>query len=73
MNELNTFANFSGVKPNKAKYEIASIGVVNGVQVALCGRKCVNFNNEIVRLLGVHFSYNKNLEQHLKIMAQETA
>ena len=60
MIEFNTFSNFSGLKPNKAKCEIAGIGVLNGVQVALCGRKCVN--NETVKILGVHFSYNKNLK-----------
>ena len=36
---------------------------MNGVQVALCGMKCVNLNKETVEILGVHFSYNKNLEQ----------
>ena len=25
--------------------------------------KCVNLNNKTVKILGVHFSYNKNLEQ----------
>ena len=25
--------------------------------------KCVNLNNETVKILGVHFLYNKNLEQ----------
>ena len=39
------------------------IGVLNGVQVALCGMKCVNLNNKTVKILGVHFSYNKTLEQ----------
>ena len=63
MNELNIFSNISGLKPNKTKCEIAGIGVLNGVQVALCGMKCVNLNNETVKILGVHFSYNKNLEQ----------
>ena len=63
MNELNTFSNFSGLKPNKTKCETAGIGVLNGVQVALCDMKCVNLNNETVKILGVHFSYNKNLEQ----------
>ena len=42
------------------------IGVMNGVQVALCGMKCVNLNKETVEILGVHFSYNKNLEQDKK-------
>ena len=63
MTELTTFSNFSGLKSNKAKCEIVDIGVLSGVQVALSGMKCVNLNNEIVKILGVHFSYNKNLEQ----------
>ena len=28
--------------------------------------KCVDLNNETVKILGVHFSYNKNLEQDKK-------
>ena len=39
MSELSTFSNFSGLKPNKTKCEIAGIGVLNGVQVALCVMK----------------------------------
>ena len=66
MNKKNTFSNFSGLKPNKTKCEIAGIGVLNGVQVALCDMKCVNFNDETTQILGVHFSYNKNLEQDKK-------
>ena len=31
MNKLNNFANFSGIKPNKIKCEIAGAVVVNGV------------------------------------------
>ena len=31
--------------------------------MALCGTKCVNLNKEAVKLLGVHFSHNENLEQ----------
>ena len=39
MNDFNTFSNFSGLKPNKVKCEIAGIGVLNKVQVALCDMK----------------------------------
>ena len=34
INELNTFSNFSGLKPNKTKWEIRGIGILNRVQVA---------------------------------------
>ena len=61
ISELNNFSNFSGLNPNKTKYEC--ISVLNGVQVVLCGMKCVNLNNKTVKILGVQFSYNKNLEQ----------
>ena len=63
MNKLNTILNFSALKANKKKCEITGIGILNGVQVALCSMKCVNLNNETVKILGVHFSYNKNLER----------
>ena len=39
------------------------IGVPNGVQVALCGMKCVNLNNETVRILSVYSPYKKHLEK----------
>ena len=56
-------SNLSGLKTNKIKCEITGIGVLNGVQVALCSMKCVNLNCETVKILGAHFLYNKNLEQ----------
>ena len=36
------FSQFSGLKPNKSKCEVASIGVLKGVKVTLCGMRCVN-------------------------------
>ena len=69
ISELNTFSKFSGLKPNKTKCKIAGIVVPNGVQVALCGMKFVNLNKETVKILGVHFLYNKNLDQDKKTFA----
>ena len=63
MSELNAFSNFSGLKPKKTKCEIEGIGVLNGFQVALCGMKCVNLDKKTLKILAVHFLYNKNLEQ----------
>ena len=63
MNELKIFSNISGLKPNKTKREIAGISVLNGVQVALCGMKCGNLNNETVKILGIHFLYIKILSK----------
>ena len=68
MNELNIkylilILDFSGPKPKKKKCKIAGIGVLNRVQMILCDMKCVNLNNETVKILGVHLSHNKNFEQ----------
>ena len=68
MSELNAFSSFPGLKPNKTKCAIAGIGVLNGVQMALCGMKCVNIINETMKILDVYFSYNKNLEQDKNLL-----
>ena len=39
---LDKFSFFSGLKPNKEKCEVASIGVKKGVQVAPCGMKKID-------------------------------
>ena len=36
------FSEFSGLKPNLSKCEITGIGVLKGVQVAVCGMRCVD-------------------------------
>ena len=30
--------------------------------MVLCGMKCVNLKNNTIKVLGIHFSYNKRLE-----------
>ena len=30
--------------------------------MALCDMKCVNVKNNTIRILGIHFSYNRRLE-----------
>ena len=63
---LKVFENFSkisGLKPNKSNSEIAGTGDLKWVRVALCGMQCINLNKETVQILGIHFSYNKKLEE----------
>ena len=38
------------------------IGVLKGVKLALCGMKCVNFYNDVIKILGICCSYDKKLE-----------
>ena len=52
---LHIFHKFYLVYPNTTKYEIASIGTLKGVYVALSGMKCPDLTKETVKMLGVHF------------------
>ena len=55
------FSNFSGLKPNLTKSEIAGNGVLKVVQVAVCGMRCIDLNNDTLKILGTRFSYNEKL------------
>ena len=61
MNIFDTFSKFSGLKPNKNKCEIAGIGALKGVQVALCGMRCIDLVSSTVKILGIYYSYNEKL------------
>ena len=63
INSLNSFSKYSGLKPNASKCEIAGIGVLNGVNVALCGMKSIDLCKDSVKILGTYYSYDKELEQ----------
>ena len=62
LNNFNIMSQFSGLKINKSKCEVAGIGVMKGVKVALCGVECVNLLTNTIKILGIYFSYNKKLE-----------
>ena len=61
------FSQTSGLKPNKSKCEIAGIGALKAVRVTLCGMQCINLNEQTVKSLGIHFSYNKKLEEEKNV------
>ena len=54
---------FSGLKPNLTKSEIAGIGVLKGVQVAVCGMHCIDLNIDTLKNIRYHFSYNEKLKE----------
>ena len=59
---FDTFSIYSGLKPNKPKCKISGIGVLKGVSMELCGMKCIDLTNNSMKILGIHFSYNKKIE-----------
>ena len=59
------FSYFSGLKPNSKKSEIADIGTLKGIQVAV-GLNCIDLNNDTLKTLGTYFSYNEKLKEEKK-------
>ena len=56
------FYPFSGLKSNIDKCELAGIGSLKGVKKAICGLKCVDLLNDTIKILSIHFSYNKSAQ-----------
>ena len=34
-----------------------------GVKMALCGMECIDLTDDVIKILGIYFPYNKKLEQ----------
>ena len=62
LKDLNSFFSFSGLRPNFTKFEIAGTDVLKSVNVALCGMKYLDLTKEFVKVLGVHISYKRKLQ-----------
>ena len=65
---FNTFSLFPGLKPNLRKCEIAGIGTLKGVQVAVCGMKYIDLYNEAIKILVTFFSYNSRIKEEYNFL-----
>ena len=65
VNSFHIFSRFSGLRPNLSKCEIASIGFLKGVKVAVCGIQCVDLILGTIKILGMHFNYNEKLKEEI--------
>ena len=59
INVFAVFLEYSGLKPNHEKCEISGIGVLKSVNVALCSMRCIDLCNDTLKIIPVHFLYNK--------------
>ena len=64
---LDQFYMVSGLCPNLSKCEIATISSLKDAKVALCGLKSLDLTKESVKILGVHISYNKKLQDDINV------
>ena len=49
-------------KVMNVKCDIAGIGVLERVSMELCGMESIDLTKNSVKILGIHFSYNKKIE-----------
>ena len=55
MKTIKLFSKFSGLKPNILKCDVAGIGALKEIKMAVCGIKCIDLTTETIKILGVHF------------------
>ena len=65
VNSVHIFSSFSGLRPNLSKCEVAGIGVLKGVKVAVCGIQCVDLVLDTIKILGTHFSYKEKIKEEI--------
>ena len=57
----------SGLRPNFSECKIAGIDSLKDAKVALCGLKSLDLTKESIKILGVHISYNKKLQDDINL------
>ena len=62
INVFDSFSVYSGLKSNKSKCEIASIGLLKGVTMEFCEMECIDLTKNLAKILGIHFFCNKKIE-----------
>ena len=62
---MDPFYIISGLGPNLSKCEIAGNASLRDAKVALCGLKRLDLTKTSIKILGVHISYNKKLQDDL--------
>ena len=63
MEVFNNFLEVSGLNLINSKCKIAGVGALKGVTLILCNMQCINLNEENVKILGIHFTYSRKLEE----------
>ena len=60
---LKYISRFSRLKPNINNGKIAGLGILKVVQVTVCGLQNIDFTNDTIKVLEIHFSYNKKIQK----------
>ena len=69
---VHTFLLFFGLKLNLTKSETAGIRVLKEVHVAVCSMRCLDLNNNAIKVFGTPFRYNEKLKDEIYFYATVT-
>ena len=72
MLKYSKFSKYSDLKPNHEKFKISGIVVLKSVKVAVCGMKCTELCTDIIKITGIHFSYNKEKQNEKNFLQRIT-
>ena len=56
------YFNYLGLKSNISKCEIGGTGALKGFHMTVCRLKTVDLTSNAVKTLGVHFLFNKDIQ-----------
>lgn len=62
LNVISMFSSFSRLKSNLSKCEFAGIESLRRVKKVICVLKCIDLTKEVVKILGIFYSYDKKIE-----------
>ena len=62
LDTISLFSSFSSLKTNLSKCKVPGIGILKGVKLPVYGIKCINLTKDAIKILGILFSHNKNIE-----------
>ena len=62
LDTISLFSSFSSLKTNLSKCKVPGIGLLEGVKLPVYGIKCINLTKDAIKILGILFSHNKNIE-----------
>ena len=65
LSNFKLYSNVSELYPNLEKCEITGVGILENVNVALCGMKSINLMDYSIKILGVHISYNTKIQDNM--------
>lgn len=70
--DFHVYPAFSGLKPNSTGCEVAGLGFLSELKVAVCCMRSISLNTETIRVLAIRFLYNEKLKEEKNFLRRQT-